>query len=219
MAARLARGAECRDQCRGGNRRDRGRGTVATDRSMASQRRLHRSRRRPARRARPGGSQRRRERRSTRHQAQIRSSLNLRHGIELDGWLRYVDRIGATGRGFGVVPAYVTLDAGVGGHRSSTFSSRSSDNICWMTDIRNLPLVRSNGRCTARRPGGSDFGQKKKGGTFSDAAWTAGAVPGELSVTYHRGSERRRLLPPPNPPPPDVFGFASLTVRLRPPSW
>ncbi|MGH8177330.1 MAG: TonB-dependent receptor plug domain-containing protein [Steroidobacter sp.] len=47
-------------------------------------------------------------------QAQVRSSLNLTRNIEFDVWIRYVDEVGSTGRGFGVVPDYVALDTRLG---------------------------------------------------------------------------------------------------------
>jgi iron complex outermembrane receptor protein len=47
-------------------------------------------------------------------QFQVRSSLDLPRDIEFDVWFRYMDRIGSTGRGFGVVPGYVTLDVRLG---------------------------------------------------------------------------------------------------------
>jgi iron complex outermembrane recepter protein len=48
------------------------------------------------------------------HQFQVRSSIDLPRDIELDLWTRYVGQIGTTGRGFGVVPDYLTLDARLG---------------------------------------------------------------------------------------------------------
>jgi iron complex outermembrane receptor protein len=47
-------------------------------------------------------------------QFQLRSSLDLRPAIEFDVWARYVGEVGTTGRGFGVVPEYVTVDARIG---------------------------------------------------------------------------------------------------------
>lgn len=47
-------------------------------------------------------------------QFQVRSSLTLPLHIEFDISVRYVDQIGNTARGFGVVPDYVTLDTRVG---------------------------------------------------------------------------------------------------------
>ena len=46
-------------------------------------------------------------------QLQVRSSLTLSRDIEIDAWARYAGQLGSTGRGFGVVPDYVTLDARV----------------------------------------------------------------------------------------------------------
>jgi iron complex outermembrane receptor protein len=49
------------------------------------------------------------------HQFQVRSSLTLPREIEFDAWVRYVDQVGNTSaRGFGVLPAYGTLDMRVG---------------------------------------------------------------------------------------------------------
>jgi iron complex outermembrane recepter protein len=48
------------------------------------------------------------------HRFHIRGSLNLSPNIELDMHLRTVDSLGTTGRGFGKVPAYTTLDARIG---------------------------------------------------------------------------------------------------------
>jgi iron complex outermembrane recepter protein len=47
-------------------------------------------------------------------QFQVRSSLTLPRNIEVDLWARYVGQVGSRGRGFGVVPDYLTLDARVG---------------------------------------------------------------------------------------------------------
>jgi iron complex outermembrane receptor protein len=47
-------------------------------------------------------------------QFQVRSSLTLPRNIEIDAWARYVGEVGSTGRGFGVVPDYLTLDARLG---------------------------------------------------------------------------------------------------------
>jgi iron complex outermembrane receptor protein len=48
-------------------------------------------------------------------QFQLRSSHDLAANAEFDLWLRYVDEAGNTSaRGFGIVPAYVTLDARIG---------------------------------------------------------------------------------------------------------
>jgi iron complex outermembrane receptor protein len=48
------------------------------------------------------------------HQFQLRSSFDLPRRIEFDVWARYVARVGNVGRGFGVIPAYVTLDMRIG---------------------------------------------------------------------------------------------------------
>ncbi len=48
------------------------------------------------------------------HQFQLRSSFNLPRNIEFDLWFRHVEEIGSTGRGFGVIPAYSTLDLRLG---------------------------------------------------------------------------------------------------------
>lgn len=49
-----------------------------------------------------------------RHQFQLRSALEL-GVLELNLWFRYVDEVGNTSaRGFGVVPAYTTLDVRIG---------------------------------------------------------------------------------------------------------
>lgn len=47
-------------------------------------------------------------------QFQLRSSLTLPRDLEIDVWARHVGQIGSAGRGFGVVPDYLTLDARVG---------------------------------------------------------------------------------------------------------
>jgi iron complex outermembrane recepter protein len=47
-------------------------------------------------------------------QFQVRSSLTLPRRVELDLWMRQTGQVGATGRGFSVVPAYLTLDARLG---------------------------------------------------------------------------------------------------------
>ena len=47
-------------------------------------------------------------------QFQLRSSLTLPRDLEIDLWARHVGKVGSTGRGFGVVPDYLTLDARVG---------------------------------------------------------------------------------------------------------
>jgi iron complex outermembrane recepter protein len=47
-------------------------------------------------------------------QLQLRSSWDFSDAVELDVWLRYVDRIVNTARGFQTVPDYLTLDARIG---------------------------------------------------------------------------------------------------------
>jgi iron complex outermembrane receptor protein len=47
-------------------------------------------------------------------QFQLRSSWDLSDAVEFDVWLRYVDRVINTARGFQTVPDYVTVDARIG---------------------------------------------------------------------------------------------------------
>lgn len=47
-------------------------------------------------------------------QSQLRASIDLTPALELDAWLRYVDRISNDARGFEPIPDYTTLDVRVG---------------------------------------------------------------------------------------------------------
>jgi iron complex outermembrane receptor protein len=47
-------------------------------------------------------------------QLQLRSSLNLSPSAEFDVWLRYIDRIASTGRGFEPIDDYLALDVRLG---------------------------------------------------------------------------------------------------------
>ena len=48
---------------------------------------------------------------SPRHQARLRSMMNLFRVVEVDGWLRYVDNVRSGDRS---IPSYVTLDVHLG---------------------------------------------------------------------------------------------------------
>src|SRR4029453_3169762 len=73
---------------------------------------------------------------------------------------------------------------------------------------------------SARARGTAAFRRSYACGVASRCRLSDGTSRVHGHVNYQRGSERRRgEWPPPNPPLRAGFGRASLTVRLRPPTW